>query len=107
MLLFIFKWHCGDLWWTEWHWDSVCGGQSGTGTVVDSGTGTVLVVGRVALGQCLRRLLQFSSFSIILPTLHNHLSTCCSYQRDKELKLGTLKKQCLFGNGGALDRQST
>jgi hypothetical protein len=61
------------LWRTKWHWDTVCGGQSGTGTR--------FVVDKVALGHGFLLVLRFSRYyhSIIAlwlfiylsPTLHN------------------------------------
>jgi hypothetical protein len=64
------------------------------------------VVEKVALEQVSIRVGLFFPVRIIPPMFHTHLSTCCSYQKDKRAKPGNLPKiRVFFGPQGVLDRK--
>jgi hypothetical protein len=58
------------------------------------------VAKKVALEQGFLRVLQLIPVNIILPVLHTILNLHASQIRANRLRLGTLKKQCSFGNRG-------
>jgi hypothetical protein len=63
-------------------------------------------MGKVALGDVFLRLLQLSAVSCIPPVVHTRLHLCVFLIRGaNEQSLEGYKKQCCFGNPGALDKK--
>ena len=59
-------------------------------------------VDRLALGQTLLQVIQYSSVSIILPMLHTHLHYRNTFTRKEMENRNRNKKTTLFSNRGAL-----